>query len=313
MRHATAIRMTTQSCLARGFTLIEVLVVVAIIALLLAVLLPSLARARHQARMTLCRANCKQIGTMIAQYQAEYNGRVPIMYNYYAYGHGQHDAPARACWLSVALRHYHPGRSVFRSGGDFNPLVPWYPETGLLPRYEDNHLPDFFICPFARGKGQGRVFVSQDAFFEYYEWQGRHEHYQTWLWQDIYAGQQRHREWPGGPDPGNRGIARYSVISWNQVVDQMKAGNSNAVNTDLCRNILHREFSPGQARKMNVASLSDLTAVYCAQGEHSLLTPRPKYAIANRGSHDMNRVGGTFVIFADSHVGWAEGSRVGWP
>ncbi len=51
----------------RGFTLIEVLVVVAIIALLIAILLPSLSKARDQARTTLCLNNLKQMmaGTLL--------------------------------------------------------------------------------------------------------------------------------------------------------------------------------------------------------------------------------------------------------
>ncbi|HPD28657.1 MAG TPA: prepilin-type N-terminal cleavage/methylation domain-containing protein [Phycisphaerae bacterium] len=44
-----------------GFTLIEVLVVVAIIALLIAILLPSLSRAREHARRIQCASNARQI------------------------------------------------------------------------------------------------------------------------------------------------------------------------------------------------------------------------------------------------------------
>ncbi|GMU21934.1 MAG: hypothetical protein AMXMBFR13_20220 [Phycisphaerae bacterium] len=51
-----------------GFTLIEVLVVVAIIALLVAILMPSLARARAMARNTQDLSNLRQIGTAMQTY-----------------------------------------------------------------------------------------------------------------------------------------------------------------------------------------------------------------------------------------------------
>src|SRR5580765_565116 len=60
-----------------AFTLIELLVVVAIVILLAAVLLPSLAAARQQAKLTTCKANLKQIGTIIAEYQTESASFVP--------------------------------------------------------------------------------------------------------------------------------------------------------------------------------------------------------------------------------------------
>ncbi len=46
----------------RGFTLIEVLVVVSIIAMLIAILLPSLQRAREQTRSIVCAARIRQLG-----------------------------------------------------------------------------------------------------------------------------------------------------------------------------------------------------------------------------------------------------------
>ncbi|MBI5866426.1 MAG: prepilin-type N-terminal cleavage/methylation domain-containing protein [Planctomycetes bacterium] len=66
---------------ARGFTLVELLVVVAIIALLLAILSPSLSGARHQARRVKCASNLRQLGQAIQMYATEYKGRLmPLAY-----------------------------------------------------------------------------------------------------------------------------------------------------------------------------------------------------------------------------------------
>ena len=65
------IRREWQALSRRGFTLIEVLVVVAIIALLISVLLPSLQRARDQAKSLACLSNLKQIGTTMSYYSSD--------------------------------------------------------------------------------------------------------------------------------------------------------------------------------------------------------------------------------------------------
>lgn len=58
----------------RGFTLVELLVVISIIALLLAILMPALKAARDQARSLACRANFKQIGTAGLMYTQDNGG-----------------------------------------------------------------------------------------------------------------------------------------------------------------------------------------------------------------------------------------------
>ena len=58
----------------RGFSLIEILVIIAIIALLAAILFPVFAQARAKARQASCTSNLKQIGTALAMYRQDYDG-----------------------------------------------------------------------------------------------------------------------------------------------------------------------------------------------------------------------------------------------
>lgn len=60
-----------------AFSLIELLVVMAIVALLIAVLLPSIGRAKHQARLVLCKGNLRQWGFAVYQYRADYKDYLP--------------------------------------------------------------------------------------------------------------------------------------------------------------------------------------------------------------------------------------------
>jgi prepilin-type N-terminal cleavage/methylation domain-containing protein/prepilin-type processing-associated H-X9-DG protein len=61
----------------RGFTLIEILVVISMIAMLAAILFPIFAQARDKARQAACLSNLRQIGNALALYLQDYDERLP--------------------------------------------------------------------------------------------------------------------------------------------------------------------------------------------------------------------------------------------
>ena len=61
-----------------GFTIIELLTVIAIVGLLSAILFPVFAQARDKARQASCISNGRQIGISYVMYMQEYDGRLPL-------------------------------------------------------------------------------------------------------------------------------------------------------------------------------------------------------------------------------------------
>ena len=94
-----------------GFTLIEILVVIAIIAILAAILFPVFAKVREKARQTSCASNLKQIGLAITQYVQDNDEIYPAIRPRNVVVNGALQDPA--CW-QVIVQPYIKSAGVFK-------------------------------------------------------------------------------------------------------------------------------------------------------------------------------------------------------
>jgi general secretion pathway protein G len=115
----------------RGFTLVELLVVVAILSLLAALLFPVFLTARGKAREVGCLSNLRQIGLSIAMYAEDHDGLYPFAVD-----------PADK---------YTP--QIWADSGEFDDLVPYLPYIDLLHVVLQPYAksPQIFRCPADTG------------------------------------------------------------------------------------------------------------------------------------------------------------------
>ena len=95
----------------RGFTLVELLIVVAIIAILAALLLPVFHTARQKARAAACISNVKQLTHVLVMYTADYDDTLPL--NHFPYITGSASPLCNHSHWPYAAYSYHVSLEVF--------------------------------------------------------------------------------------------------------------------------------------------------------------------------------------------------------
>jgi prepilin-type N-terminal cleavage/methylation domain-containing protein/prepilin-type processing-associated H-X9-DG protein len=89
-----------------GFTLVELLSVIAVISILAALLMPALARAKDKAYRASCISNLKQLAYAFQMYMQDYDERIPHEDD----GSGGED-PKNSCWFDL-LDKYLDGKNL---------------------------------------------------------------------------------------------------------------------------------------------------------------------------------------------------------
>lgn len=133
----------------RGFTLVELLVVIGVIALLTAVVMPALALAKETARKLVCAVNLRTIGLGLTGYQYE-NRLLPPQYDRWGPAAETYDNQYMEPWASYVAFH----QDQTDTAGKLRPL-----QLAYLWQQRTLETPDVFYCTSQPPRGDHEVFT----------------------------------------------------------------------------------------------------------------------------------------------------------
>ena len=185
-----------------GFTLVELLVVVAIIALLVAILIPTLARARELTRRTLCGTNLHAMGKGWEMYFTNSNGRLPQFFNV----------------LTMVADIFSQFDFMIYCGREHTTGMPDYVNAGMLYKMEYVGSEKVFVCPTVEANWGGSWYLDVENPWPVDK---RYGTYMTY-------GRRRMLNYddPGLADYGNFDSEDDHIMLWSTGVDKIKNTSS---------------------------------------------------------------------------------------
>jgi prepilin-type N-terminal cleavage/methylation domain-containing protein len=195
----------------RGFTLVELLVVIGIIALLISILLPTLSKARESANRTACLSNMRQLGTAMQLYASENRDCVPTGYIF------QKQFSYVVVWnnsnpLSPAVQEL----GVLVTAGSIKDGKAYYCPTEVDEQYSYNTPSNVWpfdknpIDPHLTTPGLGHTRVGFNC-----------RPTTDWL---CYSGNYNPKPWVRKAQLGNRALIADLIYSRNRVISRHKTG-----------------------------------------------------------------------------------------